>query len=222
MTISVIMPVYNGADFIGEALQSILMQTQPVQEIIVINDGSTDNLDEALDPFLTSITLINQSNAGQAAARNKGIRLAKSELIAFLDADDYWKNNHIELLCNKLKNDSSLDYVIGRVKNFKQDCSISEGLENPNDGLAGFVPGAGLFHRSCFERVGLFDESYRLAEVVDWSSRAMDGLLKFEIVEAITLMRRIHGNNNGIKKAALKKEYLRAIRTSLKRREAKK
>jgi glycosyltransferase involved in cell wall biosynthesis len=91
-TVSVIIPAYNAADYIGEALQSVLNQTFTSHETIVVNDGSpdTDELERQLEPYLTDIRYIRQDNQGAAAARNVGIRAAKGELVAFLDADDRW------------------------------------------------------------------------------------------------------------------------------------
>lgn len=220
-SISVIIPVYNGSRYIAEALESVIKQSFQAFEIIVIDDGSSDSLDKALKPYSSRIRLFRQENKGQANARNRGIRTAKCELLGFLDADDYWKDSHLEVLYTHLNDNEHLDYVIGRVKNFMNDFSGDQSpLEhyNDRDGLAGFVPGAGLFRKKCFERVGLFDESYRLAEVIDWSSRAFDYRLKFDILDQVTLMRRIHGKNNGLSRISDQHEYLRALRASLKRR----
>ena len=88
--VSVIIPVYNGAKYIQTAIESILNQTYTNYEIIVIDDGSTDETREKLKPYWDKIRYLYQENQGSAAARNVGIELAKGELIAFLDADDYW------------------------------------------------------------------------------------------------------------------------------------
>lgn len=222
--ISVIIPVYNSAMYITESLESALVQSLKPVEIIVIDDGSTDGLDEVLARHSKYIKLLHQENMGQSHARNRGIKLAKGSFIAFLDADDYWTNNHLELLHDLLMNDPSLDYAIGKVKNFIDGDLASANLESidKKDGLAGFVPGAGLFRKDCFEKVGLFNEDYRLAEVIDWSARAADYKLRFGVIDQVTLMRRIHGGNNGIRRAAEQQEYLKALRASLHRRNVNK
>jgi glycosyltransferase involved in cell wall biosynthesis len=86
--VSVIIPTYNSAEFIIQALDSVLNQTYTNYEVIVIDDGSTDNTRQILEPYQFKINYIYQKNQGVAAARNKGIEVAKGELIAFLDADD--------------------------------------------------------------------------------------------------------------------------------------
>jgi glycosyltransferase involved in cell wall biosynthesis len=88
--VSVIIPVYNSPDYVGQAVESVLSQTYRDCEIIVVDDGSTDNTRTALEPYLDRIQYVYQDNQGSAAARNRGIRQAKGELIAFLDADDFF------------------------------------------------------------------------------------------------------------------------------------
>ena len=88
--VSVIIPSYNSAAYLPEAIESVLAQSYRPLEIIVIDDGSTDNTREQLQPYLTKISYLYQANQGVSAARNAGIRRASGELIAFLDADDTW------------------------------------------------------------------------------------------------------------------------------------
>ena len=95
--ISVIIPLYNKEFSISNTLSSVLYQTYTKYEIIIINDGSTDSSIEKVKQFSDSkIHIFNQENKGAAAARNFGIKKAEGELIAFLDADDYWFPNHLE------------------------------------------------------------------------------------------------------------------------------
>lgn len=88
--VSAIIPAYNCAPYIGAAVRSVLEQTHRDVQVIVVDDGSTDGTPEALAPFLERIELIRQPNGGVAAARNAGLRAARGELVAFLDADDWW------------------------------------------------------------------------------------------------------------------------------------
>ena len=90
LKVSVIIPTYNSAKYIRNALESVLSQTYSNFEIVVVNDGSTDNTDEILRPYFDRIIYMEQKNTGPAAARNVGIQHAKGDFIAFLDADDIW------------------------------------------------------------------------------------------------------------------------------------
>jgi glycosyltransferase involved in cell wall biosynthesis len=94
--VSVIIPTYNNAKYLGEALDSVLAQTYPKLEIIVINDGSWDNTKEIIQPYLNRIGYIEQDNGGPAVARNNGLRRAQGEYIAFLDADDIWTSDKLQ------------------------------------------------------------------------------------------------------------------------------
>lgn len=96
--VSVVMPVYNGEKFIGEAIQSVLVQKVPL-ELIIIDDNSKDGTKEQVQRFCKDERVIyirNEKNLGVAASRNKGVELARGKYIAFLDADDYWTKDKLE------------------------------------------------------------------------------------------------------------------------------
>ena len=95
--VSVIIPNYNYGHFIGSAITSALSQTCPPFEVIVINNGSTDDSLEILRTFGSQIQIIDQANLGQAGARNSGLRNFRGDFVAFLDADDYWEPEKLEL-----------------------------------------------------------------------------------------------------------------------------
>lgn len=101
--VSVIIPTYNRSQYVTEAIGSVLAQTFTDYEIIVIDDGSTDNTREAILPYFSKITYIYQENRGVSAARNTGIREAKGEWIAFLDSDDEWLPSKLELQVKDLQ-----------------------------------------------------------------------------------------------------------------------
>ncbi|HEG43675.1 MAG TPA: glycosyltransferase family 2 protein [Phycisphaerales bacterium] len=95
-SVSVVMPAYNAQEHIRRAIDSVLGQTKTVDAIIVVDDGSTDRTAEIVSSYGSKVQLIRQQNAGPAAARNAGIKAARSEWIAFLDADDEWLAEKIE------------------------------------------------------------------------------------------------------------------------------
>ena len=97
---SVIMPVYNGEKFIDDAIQSVCAQTYDNWELIIVNDGSKDNTAEVLKKYETNpqIKIIHKENGGVSVARNTAISASKGEYIVFLDADDVWHTNHLEVM----------------------------------------------------------------------------------------------------------------------------
>ncbi|MBX9472742.1 glycosyltransferase [Microcella sp.] len=113
--ISVIMALYRGERYVREALESIAAQTHQPLEVVVVDDGSPDNsvalIEKLTLPF--ALRIVRQGNAGQSAARNTGIRAARGEFIAFLDQDDVWRANHLEVLAQTIETDPSLAWVFG-------------------------------------------------------------------------------------------------------------
>ena len=103
--VSIIIPAYNAAEFIGETLDSVFAQTFTRYEVIVINDGSpdTEDLERKLKPYPAKLRYVKQENQGAAAARNAGLRIAAGELVAFLDADDTWLPTFLEKQVELLK-----------------------------------------------------------------------------------------------------------------------
>jgi glycosyltransferase involved in cell wall biosynthesis len=103
--ISVVIPLYNKKESISRALESVLSQTKMPMEIVIVNDGSTDDSEKVVEKFDQSlIKLVNQSNSGVSAARNKGIEIAKGEWIAFLDADDEWMPHQVATYLELIQN----------------------------------------------------------------------------------------------------------------------
>lgn len=98
VSFSVVIPAYNQSRWLGEAIASALAQDPPPMQVIVVDDGSTDDTDAVISPFRDRIELIRQENQGVAAARNRGMERATGQWIAFLDADDRWRPGHLGTL----------------------------------------------------------------------------------------------------------------------------
>jgi glycosyltransferase involved in cell wall biosynthesis len=102
--ISVIIPTYNRAHTVIKAIKSVLEQSWIKKEIIIVDDGSTDNTEEIIQPYLSKVKYVKQQNQGVSAARNKGIEISSGEYITFLDSDDIWLETKIEHQVNDLIN----------------------------------------------------------------------------------------------------------------------
>lgn len=113
-TVSVVIPAYRAATFIGRAVDSVLGQTSPPSEVLVIDDGSPDDIAGALRPYGNRVTLIRKPNGGAASARNLGIDRASGDYIAFLDADDYWAPEKLERQLELFRLHPELGTVCGR------------------------------------------------------------------------------------------------------------
>lgn len=124
--VSVVIPLFNAARYIGQAIDSALAQSTPVHEIIVVDDGSTDSPEKALAGYKDKIRYVKTENRGAAHARNIGIAEARGEYIAFLDADDVWEREKIEKQLNALHSKDAALVYCGRVDVDAQGSPLEE------------------------------------------------------------------------------------------------
>ena len=178
--VSIIIPAYDVTSFIREALDSVLAQTFTNYEIIVINDGSpdTEGLERALAPYMSRIIYLKQENRGVSAARNTGIAAARGSLVAFLDADDTWLPNYLEVQISRMQADPSIDVLYPNVTLFGDSSEDGEEFMNrcPSNGEVTFVrlllqecnvSNCSIARRDTIINAGLFDESLRSVEDFD-------------------------------------------------------
>ena len=135
--ISVIIAVYNGGPTIGRAIESVLTQTYPACELIVVDDGSTDDTAATVAKFGDRVRSIRQPNAGVSAARNAGALAARGEWLAFLDADDWYYPDRLRWHAEWIQRDPSLDFLTGDYDYRRPDGSlISRSMEITEAGVA--------------------------------------------------------------------------------------
>jgi glycosyltransferase involved in cell wall biosynthesis len=171
--VSVVIPAYNSAHHISETLESVYDQSYRPREIIVVDDGSTDDTRAILEKYHDRVVYIYQKNAGEPAARNTGIRRASGDFIAFLDADDLWLPNKLRLQMDYFDKHPEVALVYTDMKQFDENGivheSIKEWLEmSPPSGYVFpqlfaetlFGSGTVVFRKSCVEKAGFFDESF--------------------------------------------------------------
>lgn len=213
MRISAIITCFNSARFIAEAVESIRRQSMPPDEIVVIDDGSTDRTGEIVRS-LGGIHYFHQQNQGSSAARNAGVAAARNDWVAFLDADDLWHPQKLERQQALAAPHLRVDAIFGHAVNF-QDGTPPE-LVPENQSMQALVPGAGLFRRDLLLGPGGFQNDFRTGEVVEWFTRMQRGGLNYVVVPDIVLYRRLHDSNKGrTERDQGKAEYLRLLRTHL-------
>ncbi len=220
--ISAIVPVFNGSKFLLEAVESIRRQNYNPLEIIIVDDGSTDDTAKVAMSLGEDIRYVHQRNSGPASARNTGLRMARGEIIGFLDVDDLWPPNKLNIQLAHFTVDPMIEVVMGRTQYVKlpgaPDIDIQ--FEGPENTLAYINLGSGLFKRSVFDKVGTFDESMLYSEDHDWFLRARELNVSIKILKQITLYYRVHDQNMSIKEN-LDKQYkfmIKALKKSLDRR----
>jgi glycosyltransferase involved in cell wall biosynthesis len=223
--VSVVIPCFNHVAYVGEALQSVLGQSRPPDETIVVDDGSTDGSGQTASGFAPKVRVLTQPNQGIGAARNAGVSMARGTVIAFLDADDLWPTDSLKLRLDRLEASPTVDCVFGLVEQFispELDPAIASGLHCPPGQTAARFSGAMLIRRSVFDRIGMFDPALRVGEMMDWAARAAEAQIVMEAVDALVMRRRIHGANSVIRERPAHGDYLKALKASLNRKAAAK
>ncbi|HEY8600249.1 MAG TPA: glycosyltransferase [Thermomicrobiales bacterium] len=217
-TVSVIIPVYNGARYLTEAIESVLAQTDPPLEIIVVDDGSTDG-SAAIAAAFPAVHLISQPNRGVATARNVGIAAARGELIAFLDQDDLWLPGKLHAQVARHVAEPQLGYT-----RTHQRLLIEEGVDPSSwigpalhtDHPSG-IPSSWMVRASLFTRIGGFDSRYVTASDGDWLFRAKDAGIPAAILPETFVLWRIHRDNQSWAINMLQREFLSAVHGSIRR-----
>lgn len=222
--ISVVIPVYNGERYLGQAIESVLAQAHHSLEIIVVDDGSTDGSATLSQQFGPPVRYHYQPNAGLGATRNTGASLARGEFLAFLDADDLWVPNKLDLQLRAFADDPSLEISFGYVRQFyspELDAETRRRILLPDAPLAGCNPGTMLLRWTTFRRIGWFRADPQVGQFIDWYARAQEQQLKMQVLPDILMQRRLHGANMGIEKRAARNDYARILGDVLRRRRQK-
>jgi glycosyltransferase involved in cell wall biosynthesis len=199
--VSVIIPTYNRKDFLLEAVDSVLAQTYDDYELIVVDDGSSDGTEEALQRYDEQLHYCYQANQGVSTARNRGLELAHGDFIAFLDSDDLWMKKKMELqvACMDEYPDCQICYTDetwirrGRRVNPKTRHAKYSGLIYPYClPLCIISPSSALMRRGLFEEVGVFDPELPVCEDYDLWLRVAARFPVFFIPERLIIKRGGH------------------------------
>lgn len=199
LRVSCVLPVYNGEAFLAEALQSVLGQTRAPDEILVVDDGSTDGTAEVVTGFGDRVRCFRQENAGQPAATNRGVQMAGGELIALLDADDVWEAEKLERQAKLHERRPEVGATFTHARNFWVE-ELHEEAERFRDhriasALPAYVSSTLMARREVFQRVGSFDPALIHGHVHEWVLRVQDAGIAVEMLPDVLTRRRIHPMN---------------------------
>jgi len=201
--ISVVMTVFNGAQFLRDALNSIERQNFSNLEVIVIDDGSTDD-SAAIAQSYSFVSYHYQENQGTIASLNSALRKATGEFITFLDADDWWGDDKLRIQLQLLNEHPEVQIVFGYVQPVVQ---TPVGSPAP---LLNF--GSAFMRREVFDQAGLFDEQIKIYADWDWFFRAIEAGIAIHIHKDVVLYYRRHENNTTNRKQELQQALLRFLR----------
>ncbi|HEV8500807.1 MAG TPA: glycosyltransferase family A protein [Casimicrobiaceae bacterium] len=224
-TVDVVIPAFNAALHLREALASVLAQSHAVARVIVVDDASTDTTAQIVGGYGAPVELIALGrNGGAAAARNAGIAAADASYIAFLDADDRWMRDHLAIQCAALDADAAAMFCLCRTREFASDeldaAERAALVQRDTTQLEGWLASALVARREVFVRIGGFASDLRVGEAIEWFGRARE--LPHVHVDAVGVERRLHRANSTRRAAVTGSDYVEAVRRHLARRRAAK
>ncbi len=193
---SVIIPVFNGDYFLLEAINSVLTQLEVNDELLVVNDASTDGtLALLLELSDRRLRVLFSNGGGPSVARNKGISAARGEFIAFLDHDDLWPTGRHASLRAALLADDSINASAGRIAILEESVGAASKYQNLHGRYGASLPFTCLYRRSLIQKTGYFDETMRFGEDVDYYMRLTESGMKITYCEIDSLIYRRHAGN---------------------------
>ena len=214
-------PVRDGEAYLAEAIESVLTQSQPCDQVIVVDNGSTDRSAEIAAGFGSPVEVVTESRPGIGAARNAALRAARGDYLAFLDADDVWEAEKTTLQLAAFEAEPQLQLVFGHVRQFvspdlpDEDAEV---LRVPADPQPGQHIGAMLARREAIEAIGQWPDDVRVSDGLTFFLRARElGLAQTMLAETV-MLRRVHGGNHSLSNRDQRREFALHLKRSLDRR----
>jgi glycosyltransferase involved in cell wall biosynthesis len=216
MTISVIIPVYNAGRMLGEAVASVLAQTRVPDEVLVVDDGSTDGASDQVCRDYPDIKILRQANAGCSSARNNGIVHSKGNWLVFLDADDLLVTGAIESHLACLMAHPEAWIVWGQSEVMRP--TSHGGFELTGYRRTLLHLSSMFFRRDAFSCIGLFDINLRRSEDMDWLARAKEAGLRVVRQDQVVHLYRHHANGLSSDTTAMQQSVVSTVKNALRRR----
>jgi glycosyltransferase involved in cell wall biosynthesis len=224
-TVSAVIPVCDGDRYLAEAIESVLAQTHPCAELIVVDNGSSDRSVEIAGSYGPPVRVRREPTRGIGPARNAGLDAATGDYIGFLDHDDTWEPRKNEWQLAAFEREPPPDIVFGHARQFTSpdlDPAIAARLRLPEGAQPGLHLGLMLAPRRVWDAVGPWDGDWELADGLAWLVRARDLGLREVMIPELVGRRRIHGSNQSIARREVRGgEYARLLKASLDRRRAR-
>ena len=197
--ISILIPTYNNAKYIKQAIESVYAQNYDNMEIIVVDDGSTDNTKEIVEQY-KDIKYFYTEHKGIPFVRNLALEKSKGEYIAFLDSDDYWLSEKLNIQIQYFKEHPDCEIVFTKYKNFFEEEKIKIDKrairEKELEAVEYKILPTALIKKTLFEKYGVFDENFQTGEDTELIYRMGKRGVSFDCcIDKVLYMRRLHGNN---------------------------
>jgi glycosyltransferase involved in cell wall biosynthesis len=224
LSVGVVIAVRDGTRYLGEALDSVLTQDPAPDEVVVVDDGSTDDLASVLEHYAPSVRCVRQEPTGLGSALNRGIAECRTDVLGFCDADDAWAPGKQAAQLAVLRADPACAGVMGQVQQFvSPELAGDPTVPIPHDRrMPARLLGAVLLRRAAVDRVGPFDERLAHSTNLDWFSRARQCALRLCSVDTVVLLRRVHNTNFGLRdRPRARTDMLEALRRDRLRRTAR-
>ncbi len=217
--ISVVIPVFNGERYLGAAIESVLGQSRPPLEVIVVDNGSSDESLAVAQRFGDPVQAIHAPGGWAGGARNAGLRVATGEFLAFLDADDLWEPSKLARQCEALEAEPNLsavftmvqDFVTPELANQQKPVNLLGDRDKP---YAGRIASSMLIRRDALTSVGMFPE-IECGEFISWYGMAQAAGLEFVVLPEVLVRRRIHERNSTRRPRSDMTAYLKAAKIVL-------
>ena len=228
-SVSVIIPAYQAEAYLGESLESVLAQEHPADEVVVVDDGSTDGTAAVARSFGARVTLVTrETNGGEAAARNTGVAVASADAISMHDADDRMVpqrlRRELEVLVAATDSGRDVGCVLGQQRPFTEDDSpLPPWVLGPDGTPIAYGASNVMAWRSTYDRVGPYDAAFANGTDSDWLIRVRSAGLEVVLLEEVVIERRVHATNMSVTAWAegeARRPFARSLRQVIEARRA--